>query len=135
MAGKRWLCAAAALFFLCLTGCVSADRREITCADIVTAYEETGYEVFHADTTTEDREYGCEVKAENRETGEYIFFHFFDTEEAAQAYAKDHQWNAVIWLYSAACGDPTWLNVKTYGNLEYEYADSALLRPFRELTR
>lgn len=122
------------LLLSCLTGCRSDGTQEITCADIVTAYEEAGYDVLHGDTTTEDREYECYVKAEDKESGEYIFFHFFDSEEAAETYAKDHQWNAAIWLYSAACGKPTWLTVKTYGNVEYEYADSSLIQPFRALT-
>ena len=129
------ICAVLALFvsLFCLTGCQANEVTQLTCDQIIAAYEKAGYEIFHKDTAAEEYAWACYVKAEDKESGEYIFFHFFDSEDAAKAYADTQQWNVVLWLYSLISSQPTWITVKTYGNIEYEYGNSALIGPFQEL--
>lgn len=132
---RKVLCAflAVLLFASGISGCRSAQTREISCADVVQAYEESGFAVFHEEDTLPDTGEVCCVRAEDKESGEYIYFHFFETEEQAKACAERHAWNVVLWLYSVACWQPTWLTTKTYKNVEYEYCDSALVKPFQKL--
>ena len=100
----------------------------ISCADVVSVYEMAGYSVFHKDCQGEA--YNCYIQAEDSDSGEYILFHFFDTAQQAESYADDSKWNVVLWLYSLACGEPTWITVKTCGNVEVEYGSGALYQPF-----
>ncbi len=117
-----------------LSGC-RAEKKDIAREDVAAAYEKAGYEVFHKDTTTEDYDWECYVKAQLKGSDEYIFFYFFDSEDAAEAYADTQQWNVVLWLYSLVSAQPTWLTTKTYGNIEYEYDNSELIKPFNELIK
>lgn len=127
----RLVCAILALLVLlaCLNGCQHDTQRNVTCDEVIEAYEKAGYEVFHEDTQSEA--YACHVKAWDGE--QEIYFHFFDTAEAAEQYAQSNKWNVILWLYSVAIAQPYWPNVKAYGNVEYEYADKGILEPFREL--
>ena len=117
-----------------LSGC-RAEEKDISCADVVAAYEKAGYQVFHKDTATEDYDWECYVKAQPKDSDDYIFFYFFDSEDAAEEYANTRQWNAVLWLYSLVSFQPTWLTTKTYGNIEYEYDNSDLVKPFNDLIK
>lgn len=123
---------AAMALSLC-SGC-SGKTRPVTCDEVIAAYEEAGYEVWHRDYP--EREYGylCEVTIEE-EDGNSIRFHFYETEEEAEAYAEERQWNWALWLYSAAMMEPTWLETETHYNIEIEYDDDDLIEPFRKLVK
>ncbi len=125
------------LAFLCLffAGCNTTRKTDktITCEDVIAVYKQAGYEVFHKDTATQDGEEVCYVKASDTATQDYIFFYFFETHEEAVAYSKDRQYNVLIWLFSVIYGDPSWLTTKVYNNIEIEYDNAALYKPFKEL--
>ncbi len=132
---RRSVCGLLSLVVLCsLAGCQPAEK-DISCQDVVAAYEAAGYTVWHNETTAEDCAWTCSVTVNGKDSDDYIYFHFFESSEAAQAYADTQQWNVVLWLYTLALFQPTWLTTKTYGNIEYEYCDSGLIRPFNELLR
>ena len=133
---KRIGCAAMifVLIFFCLSGC-RTEAKEITCTDVMAAYEKAGYEVFHHESNAEEDEWNCYVKAQVKDGENYIFFHFFDGEDKAEAYAEKREWNVLLWFYSLISSQPTWLNTKTYGNIEYEYDQNALVKPFHELIK
>lgn len=120
------------LMVILLCGCQRTTAVQVSCADVIAAYESAGYEVFHKDTAMEE-DYVCYVKAEDEKTGDSIYFHFFDAAEEAEAYAEDRKWNVFVWFYTVALSEPTWLKTKTYGNIEYEYDNKALTQPFIEL--
>lgn len=132
---KRILC----LFFLpalllsVFSGC-SGKSRPVTCDEVIAAYEEAGYEVSHRDYP--EREYGylCEVTIEE-EDGDSIRFHFYETDEEAEAYAEERQWNWALWMFSVIYSDPTWLETETHYNIEIEYDDDDLIKPFRKLVK
>ena len=122
-----------ALLLAVFTGC--ADKsRPVTCDEVIAAYEQAGYEVWHRDYP--DREYGylCEVAIEE-EDGDSIRFHFYETSEEAEAEAEQRQWNGLLWMFSVIYGEPTWLETESYRNIEIEYDDDALYKPFKKLIR
>lgn len=116
------------------SGCAGRQDKEVTCQDVIAAYEEAGYSVWHKDYPEKEYGYTCCIEIEG-EDGSHISFHFFDTEKEAQDYAKERKWNVVLWLYTAAMFQPTWLTTKTYGNIEIEYDDGALYKPFQSLLK
>lgn len=123
-----------AVLLLGCTGC-KRETKAISCDDVIAAYEDAGYTIFHKETAAEDYTYSCYVQATHPETGEYIMFHFFNSPEAAESYADTRQWNLVLWLYSAASGQPTWLATETYNNIEIEYDNGDLYKPFQTLLK
>ncbi len=123
------LCLLAVL--LLLSGC-GAVVRDVTCGEIVAAYEEAGYEVFHQDPSGID-EYDCYIKVEDKEAGRSIYFHRFPTAIEAQSRADARQYNVLIWLFSVIYGDPLWVHTTTYGCYEIEYDSEELYEPFEKL--
>ena len=121
-------------FALLLTFCgCSKSEKVISCGDVIAAYEEAGYEVWHSEWENQDFTYS--VQANDPKTGEYISFHFFETSEEAEVYAETRQYHVLIWIFSVIYGDPSWLTTKTYQNIEIEYDHSYLYEPFQKLIR
>lgn len=112
--------------------CQEQQNREITCAEVISAYEEAGYQVFHWDYPEKEYGYICSVRIEE-EDGDSIEFHFHETDGEAEVEAEERQWNMLLWLFSAIYGEATWLNTETYRNIEIEYDDKNLYEPFKEL--
>lgn len=123
---------AVALVLCLFTGCAVKQEKKVTCQAVIAAYQEAGYEVWHRDYPEKDYGYACCIEIENGD-GDHISFYFFETEKEAEAYAKERRWNLVLWLYTAAMFQPTWLTTETYRNIEIEYDDKDLYKPFREL--
>ena len=90
--------------------------------------------MYHREYPEKEYGYVCMVRIEE-EDGDSIEFHFHETNDDAQAEAKERQWNGVLWLFSAIYGDPTWLETECYRNIEIEYDDDDLYEPFRELIK
>ncbi len=128
---KRMICICLCLAIaLSMFGC-NAEQREVTCEEVAAAYKEAGYGVFH----NHDPELGnkvCYVDV-NDDDGEQIFFYFYETAEEAEA--EHREYHVLIWLFSVIYGDPTWVYTKTYRNIEIEYTDKALYKPFAELIK
>ena len=116
-----------------MAGCNSNDSHNvISCADVVSAYEETGYEVWHNEYTEGD--FLCTVNAENTD-GDIIYFTFFDSADEAEQYAKKGQWNVVLWMYSLVSGDPIWVHTEAYDTIAIQYENTDLYAPFQELKK
>ena len=118
--------------FLC--GCQKTAPAQVSCADVIDAYESAGYDVFHKETSGTDDVYTCYMTVHNAQTDDDIYFYFFSTAEEAEVYAKERRWNVVLWFYSLVLTEPTWLTTKTYGNIEYEYDNKEMAQPFLALT-
>ena len=115
-----------------LTSCDNT-KKEITCEDVIKVYEDAGYSVFHSEKTTEEWEWECYVKCTDTDSGEYIFFHFFETNEDAEDYLDKREWNFMLFLFSFIMSEPSWLITKTYNNIEIEYHKNYLYQPFNSL--
>ena len=130
---KRMLCLLllVAMVSTMFSGC-RKEERVVTCDEVIAAYEEAGYEVWHRDYPEKEYGYLCEVTIEE-EDGDSIRFHFYETSEEAEAEAEQRQWNGFLWMFSVIYGEPTWLETECYRNIEIEYDDDTLTEPFRKL--
>jgi hypothetical protein len=108
------------------------NKKEITCDDVIKVYEEAGYKVFHKETTN-DLKYECYVQCTASDSEDYIIFHFFETYDEAESYTDERDWNVILFIFSCAMFEPTWLTTKTYNNIEIEYHENYLYKPFKSL--
>lgn len=117
---------------LWLAGC-GQEVPAVSCGQLEEAYRNAGYQVLHKEDPLESENAICSVRAEDPQSGEYIYFFFFDTPEQAEKYAEEQEWNGVLWFYSAVIGEPYWVTAKAQGNMVLTYADSDLLAPYESL--
>ncbi|MGM9631706.1 MAG: hypothetical protein ACI3XL_01260 [Eubacteriales bacterium] len=126
-------------FVLSLTACVnSTEPKEISCEDIIKAYEDAGYYVTHGAHKDEaESSQLCYIKASISEDSgsDYIYFITCFTEEQAKEAAEADKYNLAIWLYAAVCGESRWLKSGAYGKIEYSYYNPKLIKPFNELIK
>ena len=133
------LCLAAAFMLTCLTACNPSERievMELSCEDIIKAYEDAGYFVTHGEHKTQaESAQLCYIKASLTEdpNSDYIYFITCFTEEQAKKAAETDKYNLAVWFYAAVSGEPRWLKTGTYGKIEYSYYNSKLIKPFNEL--
>ena len=123
-----------ALLLASFSGCNANPGRRVSCDEVMRAYEEAGYDVYHRDYPEQEYGYVCMVRIEE-EDGDSIEFHFHETQEEAEAEAKERQWNWALWMFSVIYSDPTWLETETHYNIEIEYDDDDLIKPFRKLVK
>ncbi len=126
----------AIVLLICTAGGLSSCNQatgtaQVTCEEIAQAYSEAGYVVFHSDY--EDLGF-CMVSAKPNEESEYaIYFHIYNTIEEAQAMQEQEEYNLVIWLFASLLGESSWLESKSYNNVQYSYFDSDMVKPFDDL--
>lgn len=127
-----WMLICAILFTFC--GCAKR-RTDISREEIVAAYEEAGYRVSSKryDETLEYGQIGY-VQAEHPD-GNYIYFSFFESDEAAKAYKKEFYHPGMMGLFSAIFGNPRWPRWEVYGCMVVQYDDPDLMKPFQEWTK
>ena len=116
----------------------SAEPKEISCDDIIKAYEDAGYYVTHGDHKDEaESSQLCYIKANLTEDSDsdYIYFITCFTEEQAEEAAETDKYNLAVWLYATVSGESRWLKTGTYGKIEYSYYNSKLIKPFNELIK
>ena len=116
----------------------SSEPKEISCEDIIAAYEDAGYTVlYHGhenDTVYNDLGQYCafEIRDPDNEDN-YMYVHRYFTVEEAKAAAEERQFNPVLWLFFGIFGEWRWLHVGCYGDIEYETFNPEMLKPLREL--
>ncbi len=132
------------LFFLLLSGilsfasislyaCKDEAYNDVSCQQVVSCYEATGYDVWHKDM---EGEYGylCCVKASEKDNpSNYIYFTFFATEEEAELYVSEHKRGVLIYLFACYLGENAYSTLKNYGKIVVEYDNKSLLKPFKSL--
>ena len=133
------LCLTAALCLCCLASCNNtAEPKEITCEDIIRAYEDAGYYVTHG-SHKDEAESGqlCYIKANVTADSDSDFIYFITcfTEQQAEEAREIDEYNLVIWFYATISGESRWLKTGTYGKIEYSYYNSDLIKPFNELIK
>lgn len=123
---------------LSLTACTSFEAKEISCEEIIAAYEEAGYSVlYHGHENDENYHdlgmYCCfEIRDPNNENN-YMYVNRYFTAEDAKAACEERQFNPILWLFFGIFGEWRWLHVKCYGNIEYETFDYKMLIPMYKL--
>lgn len=111
----------------------SNTKKDITCEEIIEVYKEAGYEVFHKKEYDEESKEICYLQCTAPNSEDYIIFHFYETQEAAEEYADERKWNVILFVFSCAMFEPTWLTTKTYNNIEIEFHKNYLYKPFKSL--
>ena len=126
-------------FVLSLTACCnSTEPKEISCEEIIAAYEDAGYYVTHGEHKDEaEGSQLCYIKASLTEDSDsdYIYFITCFTEEQAEEAAETDKYNLAVWLYATVSGESRWLKTGTYGKIEYSYYNPKLIKPFNELIK
>lgn len=120
------------------TACGDSDPRELSCEEIIKAYEDAGYYVTHGEHKDEaDSSQLCYIKASLTEDSgsDYIYFITCLSEEQAEEAAQTDKYNLIIWFYAAVSGESRWLKTGTYGKIEYSYYNSKLIIPFKNLIK
>ncbi len=116
-----------------LISCKEKHYKEATCQEVIAAYEQANYDVWHKDMEEED-EYVCVVKASRKKNAdEYVYFTFFETEEEAEAYVAEHDHTLLTYLFTLIFGGEGYARMDNYGKVVVEYDDKALLKPFKIL--
>lgn len=127
------------LFALSLTACGSStELKEISCEDIIKAYEDAGYYVTHGEHKDESEgSQMCYIKANLTEDSDsdYIYFITCFTEEQAEEARDRDEYNLIIWFYGLISGEGRWLKTGAYGKIEYSYYNPDLIKPFNELVK
>ena len=116
----------------------NTELKEISCEDIIKAYEYAGYYVTHGEHKDESEgSQLCYIKAYLTEDSDsdYIYFITCFTEEQAKQAAETDKYNWAIWLYTTVSGESRWLKTGTYGKIEYSYHNPKLIKPFNELVK
>ena len=133
------LCLTISICLCCLVSCDdSTATKEISCEDIIKAYEDAGYYVTHGEHKDESESLQlCYIRVDLTEDpdSDYIYFTTYFTEEKAEQAHKTDKYNLIIWFYAAISGESRWLKTGTYGKIEYSYYNTELIKPFNELVK
>ena len=124
---------------LSLTACGNSEPKEITCEEIIAAYDDAGYNVFHnhdAPVYYDLNQY-CYIKISDPDDPEnnYLYVTRYFTEEDAKAAAEDLEFNPVLWGFFCIFGEWRWLHTGYYGDLTYETFDKKMIKPLKELMK
>ena len=131
---KIKLAALLALLALLFASCVGTEAKEVTCGELVAAYEAAGYEVDHGNHNDEDFPYECSVRA-HKSSDDYVYFCFYWTEAAAKDAAETDEYNVVKWIFFLPFGEYRWLRSGVCGRMTYSCYDAELLEPYEKLLK
>ena len=123
---------------LSLFACQNPEPKEISCEEIIAAYEEAGYYVLYhgheGDECYYDLGYYCAFEVRDPDNdNNYMYVHRYFSEEDAKAACEERQFNPVLWLFFGIFGEWRWLHVRCYGNIEYETFDYKMMMPLEKL--
>ncbi|MBR7116550.1 MAG: hypothetical protein IKC87_02455 [Clostridia bacterium] len=125
---------------LSLSACKAPEPKDISCEEIIAAYEDAGYSVlYHGhenDTVYNDLGQYCsfEIRDPDNEDN-YMYVHrYFDVEDAKKA-SEEERFNPILWLFFGIFGEWRWLHTGRYGDLTYSTFDRKMIEPLEELMK
>ena len=123
------------VFALLCCGCATDHRTDVTLEEIATAYELAGYKISTgAYDERLDLPQIAYLQADHPD-GDYIYFTFFETVEAAREYEREQDKPIVIGLFSVIFGEPKWVRMEAYGTVVVQYSNSRHFLPFENLLK
>ncbi len=128
-----YLFTAITILTLTFSSCSEKEPKDITCEEIIDAYEKAGYTVSHNES--EGFEYDCYINVESKDGEDDIYIHRFSAAEEAASRGEEREYHVLIWLFSVIYGDPTWVYTEVYDVYEIEYTNKALYKPFKSLIK
>ena len=126
-------------FALSLSAC-STEPKDISCEEIIKAYEDAGYNVLYhgheGDEIYNDLGQYCAFEIRDPDNEEnYMYVHRYFNEEDAKAASEEAEFHPILWLFFGIFGEWRWLHTGYYGDLTYETFDKKMLKPFNELIK
>ncbi len=121
-----------------LYSCQNDEVVAPTCDEVIAAYEAAGYKVSHVDQNEykdESTDENCYIKVWLDDEYTCMYFYFYDSAEVAEAMDEQREFHILLYLFTIIYGDPTWVWSETYGNIQYEYEDPRMTKPFKELIK
>ena len=124
------------LLLLPLSACNKPEPKDITCEEIIKAYEDAGYIVehhLHKEEMT-DSDVICSIQIiDTTSKDNYLYIDRYTDDEIASSYAKDMKYNVIIWFMSSIYGESRWLKSEQYGVIHYHTYDSKMTNPLESL--
>lgn len=127
------------MLMLSLTSC---NDREVGCDEVVAAYRDAGYYVshyHHSEIESDGEICYLDIKMFAEPTGNtiadnnFIYIHFFDTEEGAKRFKEEYTYNIGVWFFALPFGEFRWLKSRQFGKIGCSYFNSEMVRPLRRL--
>ena len=123
-----------------LFSCKEVEPRDISCEEIIAAYEEAGYTLRshgHMDPTYTVDNIECSMSFAAGLDREYsiVFIDKYFTEEDAKAADEEYSFNIVLMIIFTMFGETRWLYSECYGDIHYSSLDSSMMIPMRKLTK
>ena len=125
-------------FALSLTACGNnAEPKEISCEDIIKAYEDEGYFISYHSHSEDSEEYYCYIIIYENEdsTSDLVEITLYNTAEGAKEAAENKRYNIAIWMVAAMYGEFRWLRTGCYGDMVYSTFNYKMLKPIKELIK
>ena len=130
------------LLSLCFSfaACGTSEVKEISCEDIIKAYEDAGYTVlYHGhenDTVYNDLGQYCAFEIRDpKDDDNYMYVHRYFNEEDAKEASEEEKSNLILWLFFGIYGEWRWLHTGYYGDLTYSTFDKKMIKPLKELIK
>ena len=125
-------------FALSLTACGnSTEPKEISCEEIIAAYEDAGYFISYHSHSEDSEEYYCYIIIYENEdsTSDLVEITLYNTAEGAKEAAENKRYNIAIWIVAAMYGEFRWLRTGCYRDMVYSTFNYKMLKPIKELIK
>ncbi len=128
-------------FVISFTACDNPTPKELSCEDIIKAYENSGYNnVFHLHSDGDNQISGGEecyliIHENERDDSDLVEIKIFYTEADAKEAADFDRYHVVKWMIAVVLGEGRWLKSGQYGKIEYSSYSREMLKPLKELMK
>ena len=136
---KKILIVLFAVMLFSFSACSKPEFKELTCEEIIKAYEDAGYIVeyhLHKEDMT-DSDVVCSISIKDSKNSEYnvLYIDRYKDEKTTTSYARDMKYNVVMWFVSSIYGESRWLKSEQYGVIHYHTYDGRMIKPLEELMK
>ena len=124
------------VFLLTLWSCGNKNT-DLTCEQIIEAYENAGYtNIYHKHGSYDTNNLECYIiiYRDSTDSSDLAEIKIYPTEEDAENAQSVDNYNVVKWFVAAMLGEGRWLEVGRIGKIEYSSYNSNLLEPLKNLS-
>ena len=126
-------------FAFSLAACTAPESaKDVSCEDIIAAYEEAGYTLghhLHEDPVYLEGGICCSLMFKDPENPDknYIYIERYRTERDAQKATTENKYNPILWFVSALHGERRWLRSEQFGKLHCTTFEKKMLKPLQSI--
>lgn len=115
-------------------------KTDVSCEDIIAAYENAGYTLghhLHEDPVYIEEGICCSLmfKDPKKPDKDYIYIERHYTTDGAWQANKDNSYNPILWFVFALNGEARWLHSGRFGEIHYTTFERRLTKPLRDILR